>query len=178
MSDEEENNNQFHHFPLSIDKVKKLPNWLKTLVSVTALIIFSLALVGTLIGIAHLTSEIYNNYLYPKSDEAFAKIRNSLFILAALIGVPFFLWRTNIAQSQANTARDRAYTELFTKAIEQLGAEKPAKIYQYHTYEEQEDEFGLPIYDSKTGSPYNKYKVGEEKLDANNNHMFKCLTQN
>ena len=80
-----------------------------------------------LFGIIYLSTDILKAY---SNGEESKNIRSTILMLTALLGVsgiPLFIWRTNIAQSQASTARDRAYTELFTKAIEQLGAEKPAK---------------------------------------------------
>lgn len=80
-----------------------------------------------LFGIIYLSTDILKAY---SNGEESKGIRSTILMLTALLGVsgiPLFIWRTKIAQSQAETARDRAYTELFTKAIEQLGAEKPAK---------------------------------------------------
>jgi len=99
-------------------------------------VITSLGMIVTIIvalGILYLLADIVSLYFDPDAKDRFSNLRTSLFILAALIGVPFFLWRTwiaqqqsDIAQYQAETARDRSYTELFTKAVEQLGAEKKA----------------------------------------------------
>lgn len=55
-------------------------------------------------------------------------IRNLLLSLAAIIGLPFLFWRTVIAStqtkaalSQAQTSEDNHISDMFTKAIEQLG---------------------------------------------------------
>ncbi|MGE6781290.1 hypothetical protein ACQKGL_02070 [Ensifer adhaerens] len=54
-------------------------------------------------------------------------VRNTLLAVAALIGVPFLIWRTLIAAKQTNISREGHYTTLFTKAVEQLGADKVVK---------------------------------------------------
>jgi uncharacterized protein YjbI with pentapeptide repeats len=118
-----------------LSKLKNPPKWIKLfLCGLVAIGLAGIAYV-TFLGIWHLITKIHFLFFATEisdlANEAkkdnFNALRNALFILAALIGVPFFLWRTGIAQSQASTSRDRAYTELFTKAIEQLGAEKPKK---------------------------------------------------
>lgn len=55
-------------------------------------------------------------------------VRNTLLAIAALIGIPFLIWRTLIAAKQTVIARESHYTALFTKAIEQLGADKTIKV--------------------------------------------------
>ncbi len=54
-------------------------------------------------------------------DEA---VRNLGFLLAALIGAPFVIWRSVVAQKQANIAEDDLTTDLINKAVEGLGAQK------------------------------------------------------
>jgi hypothetical protein len=56
-------------------------------------------------------------------------------VLVALIGGPLLIWRVitahwaaQAARHQAQTAREAHYTDLFTKAIEQLGATREVKI--------------------------------------------------
>ncbi len=104
-----------------------IPYWLKCLLILIAavLVVFLVpALVG---GILYLSSDILSAYVTGTDSSS---IRSSILLLSALlgsVGVPLFIWRTIIAAQQSETARDRSYTELFTKAVEQLGAEKPAK---------------------------------------------------
>lgn len=64
-------------------------------------------------------------------DEA---IRNVGLIFLAVVGAPFVLYRTWVAGKQAKTAEqqatlaeDRNFSDLFTKAVEQLGADKVVK---------------------------------------------------
>src|SRR5205823_6900012 len=55
-------------------------------------------------------------------------------VLVALIGGPVLIWRAltahwaaQAARHQAKTAREGHYTELFTRAVEQLGATREVK---------------------------------------------------
>ncbi len=136
-------------------------------------IILAIFLIPTLIiSVLYLSREILYSYF---NQTETTDIRSSILLLSALlgaIGIPLFIWRTIIAAQQANTTRDRAYTELFTKAIEQLGVEKPSKVYKHHKYTELEDEYGTLIPDSKTKQPKVLYSGGEPKLDKNGNHIF------
>ena len=52
----------------------------------------------------------------------FNHVRTIMLILAAWYGVPFLIWRTVLADKQTEINRESHYTELFTKAVEQLGA--------------------------------------------------------
>ena len=59
----------------------------------------------------------------------FNHVRTIMLILAAWYGVPFLIWRTILADRQTQATdkqteinRESHYTELFTKAVEQLGA--------------------------------------------------------
>lgn len=67
-------------------------------------------------------------------EKKFEGLRNLGLFFAALIGLPFLLWRTVIASKQSATAaeqarlaEDRSFSDLFTKAVEQLGADKVVK---------------------------------------------------
>lgn len=53
----------------------------------------------------------------------------NMVILTAWVGVFFLVWRTRIADKQTQISQESHYTELFTKAVEQLGAvrEVPGK---------------------------------------------------
>ena len=130
MAEEENKKKVDKGWPLILPNPNDWHHSAKEIISVIGLLI---ALI-VILGIGYLLVDIVNLYFSPDETNRFSKLRTSLFILAALIGIPFFLWRTWIAQQQsliaekqAETARDRAYTELFTKAMEQLGAEKPKK---------------------------------------------------
>lgn len=55
-----------------------------------------------------------------------AALRDALLSLGAIIGAPFVAWRTWIAWKQAEAAQESHFTDLYTKAVEQLGAERDA----------------------------------------------------
>lgn len=59
----------------------------------------------------------------------FNDVRTIMLVLAAWYGVPFLIWRTILADKQTQISQESHYTELFTKAVEQLGAvrEVPGK---------------------------------------------------
>ena len=52
----------------------------------------------------------------------FNDVRTIMLVLAAWYGVPFLIWRTILADKQTQISQESHYTELFTKAVEQLGA--------------------------------------------------------
>lgn len=56
-------------------------------------------------------------------------IRNVGFIFVAVFGAPFVIWRALVAQGTLNRAKDRDYADLFTKAIEQIGATREITEY-------------------------------------------------
>lgn len=62
--------------------------------------------------------------LNPESHEA---VRNIGFALAAIIGLPFLIWRSVVAQSMATTAQQGLITDRINKAVEGLGAQKTVR---------------------------------------------------
>ena len=52
----------------------------------------------------------------------FNDVRTIMLVLAAWYGVPFLIWRTILADKQTQISQESHYTELFAKAVEQLGA--------------------------------------------------------
>ncbi|SLN45600.1 Secreted effector protein pipB2 [Falsiruegeria litorea R37] len=76
-------------------------------------------------------------------------IRNTGLALAAVIGVPFLIWRSIVAQKQVDVAEQGQITDRISKAVEGLGAEKTVKKQRQDnggnlTYEK--DGNGKPIY--------------------------------
>lgn len=65
--------------------------------------------------------------IFAVSSGTFEEVRNILLAVGALVGVPFLVWRTLIASRQTDINRQSHYTALFTKAVEQLGADKTVK---------------------------------------------------
>ena len=72
-------------------------------------------------GACYLGYELYGILRAP-DDNTFGNVRAILLTLAAYIGVPFLVWRTWLADRQTRINRETYYTDLFTKAIESLGA--------------------------------------------------------
>ena len=72
-------------------------------------------------GACYLGYELYGILSAP-DDNTFGNVRAILLTLAAWIGVPFLIWRTWLADRQTRINRETYYTDLFTKAIESLGA--------------------------------------------------------
>lgn len=54
-------------------------------------------------------------------------IRNTGLVLAALIGVPFLVWRSFVAQKQVDIAEQGQITDRINKSVQGLGAEKTTK---------------------------------------------------
>ena len=80
-----------------------------------------LALVWLLAGVPYLMYELVSA-LSASSESVFGDVRAILLTLAAWIGAPFLIWRTLLADRQTHINRESHYTDLFTKAIESLGA--------------------------------------------------------
>lgn len=57
-------------------------------------------------------------------EDRFAALRYTVLILVALIGAPILIWRTVLTARQTKIAQETHFTDLFTKAAEQLGADK------------------------------------------------------
>ena len=65
--------------------------------------------------------DLFNRKADPDED-LFSRVRVNMVILTAWVGVFFLVWRTRIADKQTQINQESHYTELFTKAVEQLGA--------------------------------------------------------
>lgn len=92
------------------------------------------------------------------------EVRNSLLAVAALIGVPFLIWRTLIASKQTNISREGHYTALFTKAVEQLGADKVVKKREFKPHYER-DASGNTLKDAKGEAVLKLSDTGEVSGD-------------
>ena len=65
--------------------------------------------------------DLFDRKADPDAD-LFSRVRVNMVILTAWVGVFFLVWRTRIADKQTQINQESHYTDLFTKAIEQLGA--------------------------------------------------------
>lgn len=70
-------------------------------------------------------------------------IRNVGLALAALVGLPFLVWRSIVAQNQVRIAEQGMITDRINKAVEGLGAEKTVRRHRH-------SKDGTPLYHLKT----------------------------
>ncbi|BAQ70102.1 Pentapeptide repeat protein [Rhodovulum sulfidophilum] len=97
---------------------------------VVALLVLALAIIA--FGAAILTLAQYVGALvfaqrFASVEGQYEAIRNAGLVLAGLIGVPFLVWRSIVAQKQVEVAEQGLITDRLNKAIEGLGAEKTVK---------------------------------------------------
>lgn len=121
MAESDKKSSGVNTFSLTFHNLRSLPEWTHSflgffliLLSVAAGIFFVWLCVE--LGIA-----IF-------SERNFINARNIALVLAALIGAPFVIWRVWTAHRQANIAEESHHADLFTKAIEQLGADKDVRV--------------------------------------------------
>ena len=93
---------------------RRIPSWVWRM-SICILAPFLLA------AIVYLLYE-YIIILQQQPDEWFDRVRASLLTFVAVVGLPFLIWRTWIADRQNQISREGHYTEVFGKAVELLGA--------------------------------------------------------
>lgn len=85
------------------------------------------------------------------------------------MGVPFLIWRTLIASKQTAINRESHYTALFTKAVEQLGADKTVKRREFKPVYQTDEITKKPIFKdgrqvpliSEAGEPVGEYQSYE-----------------
>ena len=83
-------------------------------------------------------------------------LRGYAYLLIALIGLPFVIWRSIVAQAQATTAAQGLITERFTKAVDQLGAEKTVK--------KDGEETTIPNLEVRLGGIYALERIAQDSL--------------
>lgn len=101
--------------------------------------------------------------LDPASHEA---VRNIGFALAAIIGLPFLIWRSVVAQSMATTAQQGLITDRINKAVEGLGSEKTVKVHNNET--EKATEETKPNLEVRIGSIYALERIAQ---DSDRDHI-------
>ncbi|WP_316012990.1 pentapeptide repeat-containing protein [Roseobacter sp. HKCCA0434] len=87
-------------------------------------------------------------------------LRSYLYFLIALIGLPFVIWRAVVAQKQATTAEQGLLTDRFTKAVEQLGAERTIKT----VVDGKEVEKTEPNLEVRLGGIYALERISQDSL--------------
>ena len=94
-------------------KLPRIPKWLRNVATGM--------LAAILLGAVVFFIYEYITVLQKQPDDLFGRVRAILLTLAAVIGLPFLIWRTRIADRQNQINREGHYTELFSKAAELLG---------------------------------------------------------
>lgn len=84
-----------------------------------------LLIIPWVLGIFYLLYELAITVSMSEKD-LFGNVRAILLTLAALIGVPFLIWRAWLADKQTRINQESHYTDLFTKAMELLSATRVA----------------------------------------------------
>jgi Pentapeptide repeats (8 copies) len=126
--------------------IKTPPEWLASAVYVVAALLLAYVLYMIVLGLIAFTAlgnQIVSNTAIgalPKSEGG-GSLTVFFSVLLALVGGPLVIWRVitahvqaqaarhqaEAAHHQAQTAREGHYTDLFTKAVEQLGATREVK---------------------------------------------------
>ncbi len=128
-----------------------------------------LFVIGTLLGALAVWPILLFRTLWAVSSGTGEDVRNVLLAVGALVGVPFLIWRTLIASKQTTINRESHYTALFTKAVEQLGAEKTVKRREFKPSFETDALTGRPVLKagkkvpllSESGEPVGEYQSYE-----------------
>ena len=94
--------------------IPNFPDWLKHGV-------ISFAIFCVIVIAIYVLSE-YKDILDLEPTQWYGRVRAILLTLAAVLGLPFLIWRTTIAEKQNQINREGHNTELFSKSIELLGA--------------------------------------------------------
>ncbi len=109
-----------------------------------------LAALGWLLGgVPYLIYELVSA-LSASGEGELGDVRAILLTLAAWIGAPFLIWRTLLADRQTHINQETHYTDLFTKAIESLGATRVDK-----------DGTLLPATESRIGALYSLERLSK-----------------
>lgn len=101
-------------------KARWLGGLITSVVVLMAVAIFSLTLIRFFEAAAGLTE-------FSGAEEQSAAIRNTGLVLAAVIGVPFLVWRSVVAHMQVTVAEQGQITDRINKAVDGLGATKSVK---------------------------------------------------
>ena len=100
--------------------LRERPQWVKGFGRLSAIALFVGLAATFLFYVLSTLSQVAG--LLDDAKENSEALRNLSFLLAAVIGFPFLVWRSWVAERQAATAEDNSITNSFSHAIEQLGA--------------------------------------------------------
>ncbi|KCV83452.1 pentapeptide repeat-containing protein [Actibacterium atlanticum] len=105
--------------PLNYDRAPRFMSFLGVLIT-TCMLVLCAVIVGLIALLAAATYEAINgpNQFTEKS------IYQIGVVLAALLGAPFVVWRSLVAQRQADIAAKALLTERISKVVDQFGSEE------------------------------------------------------
>lgn len=117
---------------LDLDKLRYPPASLERIVSCCTLLAIVIAVPAAALVIGWLVLLFVDGLTNP--SDGFEAARNLGLILAAVIGLPFLIWRSWVGERQARaalrhaqSAEENVVTTSFTRAIDQLGATREVK---------------------------------------------------
>jgi hypothetical protein len=132
--------------------------WLGGMITLAVLI-----LIATMVGLTawEFFRAVSGMDSFEDQVEQSTAIRNSGLVLAAMIGVPFLVWRSFVAQKQVDVAEQGQITDRINKAVEGLGTEKTIK-------RQRTDPNGLLVYElDSDGSVIFSKPIFEETSEPN-----------
>ncbi|MEO3413887.1 pentapeptide repeat-containing protein [Roseovarius sp. CAU 1744] len=113
--------------------------WLGPIISGAVIVIILMLVVPTALEFFKAVTGI--DQFDDDADQS-AAIRNTGLVLAAVIGVPFVVWRSVVAQKQVDVAEQGHITDRINKAVEGLGATKLTKtVYETPRYQKKAGEW-------------------------------------
>ncbi len=132
--------------------------WLRSVIAIIVLILLAILVVPTA---AEFLRAVWGIDTFKDEEAQSSAIRNIGLVLAAMIGVPFVIWRSAIAQKQVNVAEQGQITDRINKAVEGLGTEKTIK-------RQRTDPNGLLVYElDSDGSVIFSKPIFEETSEPN-----------
>ena len=106
----------FNRIP-DVTKARWLGGLISVLITITVIGLAGLVVVEFFLALTGLGN-------FEDSESQSAAIRNIGLVFAAIVGVPFVIWRSVVAQKQVDVAEQGHITDRINTAVEGLGAEK------------------------------------------------------
>ncbi|WP_207802420.1 hypothetical protein [Rhodovulum sp. BSW8] len=102
--------------------------WIVRLVLALPLLALAIIALGAaVLAVVQFAGALVLTNRFASIEGQYEAIRNAGLVLAALVGVPFLVWRSIVAQKQVDVAEQGLITDRLNKAVEGLGAEKTVK---------------------------------------------------
>ncbi len=116
---------KFQIYDIEPNWLKKFPQWFRGLILFFAGLYCLIALIGAVWAIGEFFVALGST-----AKDSHEAVRNVGIIFLAVMGAPFVIWRAIVAQGNLDRSKDRDYADLFTKAVEQLGATREETEYE------------------------------------------------